>query len=202
MRFFSQCFRRVRNFLLPGSALLAASVMLVSPLIQAAPPAAPEMSAEQSQKVEQFKQLQLQLEELQQQLNAIQEATLDAHPELAQQQQEFKEMVVEEMRSNGHNPKQQIEAIQSLQGKVKNEDLPVEERKAYYQEYRQTVMDFQQAQQEVMEQDNVQSAREDLNESMLVAMQEQNPRTEDLIADIKQKQQALMEIRRSVMTAQ
>lgn len=202
--FSSQTIRILHGALKPMAAGLAMTALLASPLARAEPPSQPsqpEMTPEQSQKLQQFKQLQQDMQQLQQQLDDIQKATLEANPELAQQQQDIEKMVMEQLRASGNDPEQKVKEIKSLQAKIKNEGLPVEQRKSYYQDYRQKVMDFQKAQQKVMQNEDVQSAMKDLNKAMLVAMKEQNPKTEDLLSDIKKKQEAMMEIRRSVMSS-
>lgn len=198
--FCSQTIRFLHGALKPMAAGLAMTALLATPLARAEPPSQPQMTAEQSQKLQQFKQLQQDMQQLQQQLDEIQKATLEAKPELAQQQKDVEKMVMEQLRASGNDPEQKVKEIKSLQTKIKNEDLPVDQRKSYYQEYRQKVADFQKAQHEVMQDEKVQSAMKDLNKAMLVAMKEQNPKTDQLISDIKKKQEAMMEIRRSVMS--
>lgn len=200
---FSQSLRK----LLPA---LAAGVVLTGALgtagVRAESPAPgaqqQQLSPEQTRQVQRFQELQAELQGLQQQLGAIQEKTLEARPELAQQQEDFEQLVMEQMRANGHEPEQEFEQIQTLQEKVRDQDLPEEQRRGHYQEYRQAVMEFQQAQQQVMQQEQVQSARQELNQAMLTAMKSEDSRTESLLQDMQNKQQQMMEIRNSVMGGQ
>lgn len=202
-------FRQSLRTLLPA---LAAGVVLAGTLgttgVRAespAPGAQPQqqqLSPEQTQQVQRFQQLQAELQGLQQQLGAIQEKTLEARPELAQQQEDFEQLVMEQMRANGHQPEQEFEQIQALQEKVQDQNLSEDQRRGHYDDYRQAVMEFQQAQQQVMQQEQVQSARQELNQAMLTAMKSEDSRTESLLQDMQSKQEQMMEIRRSVMGGQ
>lgn len=158
-----------------------------------------QLSPEQARQVQKFQQLQAELQGLQQRLNKIQDQTLEARPELAQRQKQFEQLVLDQLRAKGRDPESEVKQIQALQEKIKDQSLPEEERRGHFQEYRQAVMEFQQAQQQVMQQDEVKSAREDLNQAMLTAMKSEDPKTEALLQDMQQKQEQMMEIRRSVM---
>lgn len=207
MRVFNSDFNRLLRRLVPALAMGVAVTGALGAAGARAETPAPQsqqqqLSPEQTQQVQRFQELQAELQGLQQQLGAIQEKTLEARPELAQQQEDFEQLVMEQMRANGHQPEQEFEQIQAMQDKIQDQSLSEDERRGHYDEYRQAVMEFQQAQQQVMQQEEVQSAREELNQAMLTAMKSEDPKTEALLSDMKQKQEQMMEIRRSVMPGQ
>lgn len=200
----TQSLRRLLPALATGLALTAAlgttGSWAESPGMQ--PQQQQQLSPEQAEQVQKFQQLQAELQGLQKQLTAIQEKTLESNPELVEQQEAFEQLVREEMQASGLQPDQDVEQIQALQEKIKDSSLPEQERRGHYQQYRQAVMEFQQAQQQVMEKEAVQSAREELNQAMLTAMKSEDPKTEALLSDMRQTQEQMVEIRNSVMPGQ
>lgn len=147
----------------------------------------------------QARQLQQEIMQLQQKLGAIQEKAIAEHPELQQEQEDFRDLVVETMKEQGNTPEEDLAELQDMQSRLQDESVAPDERQKLSQEFRQKDMKFRQAQQEAMEDGEVQEAQKAFNDDMVEAMKEQDPQTEELLTQFIQKQQKLMELRQSAM---
>jgi len=128
------------------------------------------------------------IQNLGQELQQIQQETLEANPELAKQRDELVTLMDTKMVEAGHDPSASRDKIEELQGQLQGEELTKSERQELGTELRQEMTTLQQAQGNVMQDQEVQAKRQSLNEDLVSAMEEQNPKTEELISDLQSAQ--------------
>lgn len=157
-----------------------------------------EMTPEQMQQLQSFEQKREEFIELQQKLEQIERAAVEANPELQEQQEEFAELVMERMKSQGHSPEEDVAELQDMQKRLQSPETPPEERQQLMGNLQQKASELEAAQREALEDPEVKKARGELVEAITTAMKEENPRTDDIIREMEQKQQELMEIHESV----
>ena len=181
-------------------ALSLVAVLATLPLhAQQQPPGGQmEMTPEQMQQLQSFEQKREEFIELQQKLEQIERAAVEANPELQEQQEEFAELVMEQMKSQGHSPEEDVAELQDMQKRLQSPETPPEERQQLMGNLQQKAADLEAAQREALEDPEVKKARGELVEAITTAMKEENPRTDDIIREMEQKQQELMEIHESV----
>lgn len=196
-------FTRQLSYVLFAAALMATASFTHAEEPKAEAPAAATaphgMSPEQAKQIEQFQALQNEARELQQQLGAIHEATLKANPELQQQRDDLEALIGGKMREAGSDPDKDMEKIQGLQAKMQDQNLPEAEREQHFREFSKTVESFQAAQEKVMQDKDVQAAQEKMENDTMAAMMKQDANTEKLIAQVREKQEAMMAIRDQLM---
>jgi ribonuclease HII len=156
------------------------------------------LTPEQKQKVEEFHQTRAELQQIEKKLGVIQKQTLEARPELQQQQSEFASLVEGKMKSEEYNPKQELAELEKLQGQLEGEKISEEQRQELMGELQQKWTGLQEAQQEALQDPEVKQAHEQLAQDITAAMKKENPETEQLIQQMEQKQQKLQEIYQSV----
>ena len=153
-------------------------------------------SAQSGGLMQQVQQKQAEIQQLNQQLAQIQQATIEANPELADQRDELIANVDEKMVEAGHDPEASREKIGDLQEELQGGELSAEESQSVTQEIRQAQTQLQQAQQQAMQDEAIRTEIQSLNEGVVEAMTEQNPKAEELIAQLQtaqQEYQALMQ---------
>ncbi|MDZ7645448.1 MAG: hypothetical protein U5K76_15285 [Woeseiaceae bacterium] len=134
------------------------------------------------------------IQQLGTELKSIQEATMEANPELAAQREELVTLVDTKLVEAGHDPAASRDKIEDLQGQLQGGELSQDKQQAVSQELRSEVNTLQQAQNQVMQDEEVRSKQQSLNDDLLKAMEEQNPKTEELIADLRQAQQQYQQL--------
>ena len=165
---------------------IAAVALLTSgaPLRAEAPPTAGEPP-------EAAKQAYGEYMELQGRLDKIQAATLEAHPELKQQQQAFMDLMLSKMPSTGATAKDDLAAIEKIEKALGNAETPEAERKTMMTEYQEKAMAFRKAQMQSLKDPEVQKAQETLMNATLTAMKSQDPQTEQILGQMREKQEQL-----------
>jgi len=155
---------------------------------QAEPPAA------QDNPMQAAKQVHGEYVELQNRLSLIQEKTMEAHPELQQQQQAFLDLMMAKMASGGASPKDDLATIEKLERKLRSEATPESERQTLMSEYQEKAMAFRTAQVEALKDPEVQKAQGALRDATLTAMKQQDPQTEQLMEQLQQKQDEMKQM--------
>jgi len=194
-------FARVTNSLwLPGLAI-AASLAVATPLqAQDAPQSKstpqlksvpPTMTPEQSKQMKEIQSLHTEYMQLQKQLAQIQREALEAHPELKKQEQDLHDLVMAKMNSNGHNVKDEMTEINKLEEELKSTKTTDKERNSLMIEYQKKAMEFRNAQTQAMQNPDVKAAQQKLIDSVVSAMKEKDPKTEQLMKEMQQKGQQL-----------
>lgn len=161
-----------------------------------------EMTPAQREQIKSFMQTRQELMQVREKLQKIQEKAVDARPQLQKKQAHFAALVEKQMKSQGHSPKQELAEIQALQDKLKSGDVSGGEQQALMQQLQQKATQYQQAQLAALKDDQIRSAREDLMKDILTAMKEEDPKTEDLMQTMRQKQQKLEQIHEQVLGKQ
>lgn len=166
-------------------AIAAAALLTSGASLRAeAPPAA-------GQPPEAAKQAYAEYMELQGRLDKIQAATLEAHPELKQQQQAFMDLMLSKMPSTGATAKDDLAAIEKIEKALGNAETPEAERKTMMTEYQEKAMAFRKAQMQSLKDPEVQKAQETLMNATLTAMKSQDPQTEQILGQMREKQEQL-----------
>lgn len=166
--------------------------------LSAAPPSAPQGAPDpQNEQMQAARQLHAEYVALQQRLAAIQKKAVEAHPELHKQGQELETLMMSKMTSStGVNTKDEMDAINEIEQKLHDKSTSDEERQKLVPEYQKRIKAFRNAQIQVMQDPEVRKAQTALMEATIAAMKEQDPKTEELMAQVQQKQaqmQKLME---------
>lgn len=142
------------------------------------------------------------IQQLNQQLMEIQESTIEANPELAEQRDDLISFVDEKMAESGYDAEAARGRIEKLQGEMQSGDLSAEEQQQNRQQLRQEMTSMQQAQGEIMQDEEFQAKRQSLNENLVAAMQEQNPKTDELISRLQTAQQEYQQLAQQAMQQQ
>lgn len=181
-----------------GLCLVAMAMAL--PSIAQQPPGGgqPELSPEQLEQLQTFEQKREEFIQLQQKLEQIERAAVQANPELQEQQEEFAALVMDKMKSKGHSPEEDVAELQDMQARLQSPETPPEERQSLMGDLQQKASELEAAQREALEEPEVQQARGELVEAITTAMKQENPQTEQIIREMEQKQQELMQIHESV----
>lgn len=159
-----------------------------------APATAPAATPEQSKKMQEIQGVHAEYMELQKHLAEIQRETLKAHPELEKEEQSLRDLVLAKMSSNGNNAKEDMDELVNLEKKLRSSDTPADERKTLMADYQKKAVAFRNAQSEAMKNPEVQAAQKKLMDDVMTAMKEKDPKVEELMKQLQQKQQQLSEM--------
>lgn len=140
-----------------------------------------------------------QIMELEQRLREIQEATVEASPELRAQREAFVAKLQAAMKENGYDAEQELAELKDLEARLRDESGSDEERRALFVQFQQKVVGYQRAQNQALEREDLKQAREAVAEAVLAAMKRRDPQTEVLIGRLQEARERLMSLRREVM---
>lgn len=171
------------------AAALLAATLIASPSAWAGDPAGDEAKGAKAPQPQQPNPQQ-QAMQIQQKLVQIQKATVEANPELAEQQQELQALIQEKMKANGHTPEKDMSRLKKIREQAQAEDMDKKERQSLAQEFQQTRQKLGNARREAMQDEEVQEKTEALQQDMIAAMKEQNPETEKLLKQMEALQAA------------
>ncbi|MCP4406494.1 MAG: hypothetical protein GY807_01775 [Gammaproteobacteria bacterium] len=167
-------------------------------LITAAPLQAQQQSgasegstATENKQMQEFEQIRSEYVKTQQRLEQIQAETLQARPELKKQEQTFNDLLVEEMKSGGHTPIQDLAEIEGLQAQLSSDKTADTERQELTAQFQHKVMAYRKAQSQALQSEKVKKVQSELMEHMVTAMKKQDPQTEQLLQQMAQKRQQL-----------
>lgn len=188
-------FAAIRKF---QAVVVLVALGVVTPL-RADPPTAPQGGAgPQSEQMQAAKKLYGEYMALQQRLARIQQKAVQAHPELQKQGKDLQALMMAKMSSStGINAKDEMAAINEMEQKLRNKDTPDSEREKLMPEYQKKVKAFRDAQQQVLQDPQVQKARTALMAATTAAMKKEDPQTAELMAQAKQKQAELQKLTES-----
>lgn len=196
---FSNSSRRL-SLACAAAALLAVGTAPVG--AQQMPEGHPGMGSGASELMQQIQAKRMEIERVNQQLMEIQRAAMEANPELAQQRDDLISLVDTKMGEAGYDTEAGRQRIEKLQSDMQSGDLSAEEQEANRQALRQEMGSMQQAQGQVMQDEEFQSRREALNENLVEAMEKQSPETEGLIAQLERLQQEYRQLAQQAMQQQ
>lgn len=138
------------------------------------------------------------LQEIQRRLITAQEQALEESPQLQEQARDYQGTLLAAMREEGFEPQRELSHIELLQQQLQADDLNDQERVGLVAELQEAEERLSMAEQQALQQQNVQEAREEFMQALLVAMREQEPETDRLIQELDEKGAEL----RSMMTAE
>lgn len=183
-----------------GSRLLTGAALVMFAGAALAQQAAPGVQGDGL--MQQVQQKQAEIQQLNQQLAQIQQETIEANPELADQRDELLENVEDKMVQAGHDPEASREKIGELQEQLQGGELSDEESQSVAQEIRQEQSTLQQAQGQAMQDEAIRTEIQSLNEQLVAAMREQDPQSEQLIAQLQSAQQEYQALMQRAMQQQ
>ncbi|HKK14575.1 MAG TPA: hypothetical protein VKA14_07940 [Gammaproteobacteria bacterium] len=160
------------------------------------------MSPAQRKQLESFRETRGELMKARRKLESIREKTVKKHPELQKQQKAFRDLMIAQMKSKGHTPKKDVAEVRKLQQKLRSGKASDSDRRALMTKLQKKSQAFLQAQQEALQAPKVKKARKKLHDSLLAAMKQEDPSTEQLLQTMREKRQKLMEIRSSATRQQ
>ena len=185
------------------AAFVSAAVLLtIAPLHAQQQVMQHSMTPEQSELQKAYQETHADYMAAQQRLKKIQRDTLQAHPELQKQEQSFNDLLMEEMKNEGHSPKQDLAEIEKIQKRLQGSEVPDSERQALMGDFQEKMIAYRKAQAKAMKSQKMQEAQGDLMDAMVTAMKAQDPKTEQLIEKMTQKRQELERMMESATQTQ
>lgn len=160
---------------------------------------APNAQGQGNELIQKVQAKRAEIQQLNQQLMQIQEKTIEANPELAKQRDDLISFVDEKMAETGYDAEAARGRIEELQGEMQSGELSAEEQQQNRQQLRQEMTSMQQAQGQIMQDEQFQAKREALNENLVAAMQEQDPQTDELISRLQTAQQEYQQLAQQAM---
>lgn len=142
------------------------------------------------------------VQQLNQELMALQEEAIGANPELANQREALQSYLETGMREAGYDVAQGRTRIEGLQEELQSGELSAAEQQESRQALRTELGDMRAAQGEVMEDEEFKARRQALNEDMLAAMSEVDPQVEALIRDLQVAQREYQLLAQKAMQRQ
>lgn len=161
------------------------------PVLQAQPLGQAERSLEQQSDPH---ALLREMEEVQQELLQIQESVMAHNPELQAQAQALQELMLQTMQAEGYEPIQSLDRMEQLERQLQDDETDPAELSGLAAELRSEQQRLMQAEQAALANPKVQRARDQFMEALLQAMREQEPRTDELIAELQAKNEQLRDI--------
>jgi uncharacterized membrane protein YdfJ with MMPL/SSD domain len=134
---------------------------------------------------------------LQKRLNQIQAETMKAHPELKEKEQAFMDLMMSKMDTSGSTAEEDLAEMKKLEQKLRSSDTPESERKELMSTYQEKAMAFRAAQVEALKDPEVQKAQAELMDATMAAMKEQDPQTEEIMQQLKEKQEEMKQMMQS-----
>ncbi|MEF8793643.1 hypothetical protein [Thiohalorhabdus sp.] len=177
----------LKNVLVAGVALSALVTMPVA--AQPAQGGGQGQGMAQQKANPELRQAQQKVRDLRQELGNLQEKTLKNNPELKQQRDDLQAMMEKKVKGRVENADQKMERLKELRQKLQgNKDMPKEKRQKMMQEFQQTAQGFQKAQQQAMQDPEIQGNRKQFQQDLRAAMKQEDPQAEQLIQDLEQAQ--------------
>jgi len=164
--------------LLRGGALaavlgaLGAGTALAQPMKQGVQGGAPAAASgsEAAALMQRLQEKRDRLDELNEQLMALQQQAIDSNPDLASEREALQDYVEAGMKDAGYNVVEGRARVEELQADLENDSLSSSEQQESRQALRAELGEMREAQQQVMEGDEFKEKRNALNEGVLAAM--------------------------------
>lgn len=120
-----------------------------------------------------------------QQLKQIHDKTIKNNPQLAKEQDQFQETVQEAIKEQGYDVEAGQQRMQKMAKKLQSGDLSDQQRKQVMQKFQSERQKMVKARNAAMSQPEVQKQGEKLQQDTIAAMKKQNPKTTQLISEMK-----------------
>lgn len=133
-------------------------------------------------------EIQAKAQQLQTELIEIQRQALDKNPELRDQGEALENLITEVMVENGANPEQDTQRLLELQQQAQDPAVDDTQRQDMAMEFQQIQQNLILARERAAADQKVQEEQLQFQTAMLEAMQQQDPRTEQLLAEMREIQ--------------
>jgi uncharacterized coiled-coil DUF342 family protein len=180
---------QIRRFV---AAMLAAGLLL--PVAGGAEEAEPDTEVTPQQQAQQLVQ---KYRETAQKLQQIRQEAVAVNPGLEKQSQTFEDQIEEAMNEGGYDVDAGQEKLREMGDRYNKEDLSEEERRKLAGDFQSERQKMEQARQQVMQQEEIRTAGQELQQHILIAMQEQNPQTDELFQRLRKLRQKLQAMQSS-----
>lgn len=148
----------------------------------AASPVAKSSKADANQKTMEMEQRFMQLRS---ELAQTQQEALKKNPSLIKQEKDFRELLVATMKRQGNDPKPKVDELNSLRLKVEDKKTTKAQRESLIAKARAIQVDLIKAEEKAVQDPKVSAARKKLSENTLADMRKVNPKTDQMIAELK-----------------
>lgn len=118
-------------------------------------------------------------------LKQIHDKAVQKNPELAKEQKQFQDKVRDEIKNQGYDLDSGQERMQSIAKKLQSKDLNDKQRKQAMQKFQKERGQMMKARSAALSQPEVKKSGEQLQDDTISAMKKQNPKTKELIAEMK-----------------
>jgi len=185
----------MRNLII---ATLAALPMLVAlPAVQAQTQSALPAGVEQE-----LRQLKQEIDALKSQVATIQREALESHPELERQRDDLARLIRDTADERGFDAQASKQRLEELQQRYKSGDLSSQEKQQVASEFESEREALQNAQKQILQDEDVVAARGRFAADMSAAMVEEDPRAEALIEELKDLTEEFREALMAAMAQQ
>ncbi|MEQ8262929.1 hypothetical protein [Pseudohaliea sp.] len=197
----------VLTTLLRGSAFaavvgaLGASTALAQPMKPGGAPGAASGS-EAAVLMQRLQEKRDRLDELNEELMALQQQAIDDNPDLASEREALQDYVEAGMEDAGYDVAEGRARVEELQADLENASLSASEQQESRQALRAELGEMREAQQQVMDGDEFKAKRNALNEGVLAAMEEQDPEVRTLLAELQRAQAEYQLMAQQIMQQQ
>ena len=182
-------------------AALGVTTALAQPMMQGGAPAAAG-GGEAAVLMQRLQEKRARLDELNEQLMALQQQAIDANPDLASEREALQDYVEAGMKDAGYNVAEGRERMEALQADLENDALSTAEQQESRQALRAELGEMREAQQQVMAGDEFKDKRNALNEGVLAAMEAQDPEVRTLLAELQRAQAEYQLMAQQIMQQQ
>lgn len=184
---------QMRLVLLAGlTALAGAGIWAIASAQQAGQSPSPNSAARST--IQEIQQARAELEDLRNQLETIQENVVKKNPAIQDAQANLQDLLMEKMTSEDLKPQQAMERMQDLESKLEAGDMEQAEKQETQKSLRSIRSALMEAQKQALEDPEVKQARQDLSQDLLAAMKDQNPKTEQIIQEMRSTQQRMQQL--------
>ena len=143
--------------------------------------------------------MMMRMQEISKELKSIQQEVLKDSPELKKQQDELDSFIQEQMDANMADKGVDMEALKSLQSRLRSKDVNPEKKQELESEWKEKVNAYQQARMETMRNEEVQSKRKTYRDDLVAAMTKKEPQTEEMLDELKMLQHQMQYRKQSAM---
>jgi hypothetical protein len=160
---------------------------------QEQPPAQQQGPALDQETIAKAQKAQERMHEIQEKLSEIQRDTVENDPEIIQEIEGLEQRAISIMEEQGHDPQASLERLEGLQTEIQTAEDP-QRRQELGEEFQQEQMKMQLAQQTLIQDESFMAAQEEVSESLLSAMRERHPETDELLAEFEVLRDEMMEM--------
>jgi len=142
------------------------------------------------------------LDELNEQLAALQQRAIEDNPELARERDALQDFVESGMNDAGYDVEEGRARMEELQADLENSSLSATEQEESREALRAELGSMREAQQQVMTGQDFKDKRNALNEGVLAAMEEEDPEVRTLLAELQRAQAEYQLMAQQIMQQQ